>query len=230
MVNTSEQSPREELPEYSWIAKLGEAREAKETNKEKVQETIMEIYYTLEGNKIAEQFKGMFGDRKIVDINTGNTLNLDKLLEGINDPNVRIICYVDKLEKAHSANEIFYVNYSKIGLKNGYATENLKLNTLYLIVGRIDQPRSYHLVSIHGEIPLEDILKLTREYKLEKGNTVLAKCEPACKEPDKLGLRGFVYVGENGIVDICRSPSYLNIKLASPRISIEREETKGYQP
>jgi len=216
MVATSDQSTQEGLPEYSWIAKLGEARKTKREEKPETSlEASVERTYVLEGPKVVEGLKGIFGDKKIVDINTGNTLDLDGLLEGIKDSNVRLLCYESKLGEVdyHSPNGVLYAHHGKIGLSKGYVAEDLARNTLYLVLKRKDSRDSYHLVIIREEVPLEDILELTEKYKLERGGTIVAKCESACKEPNKLELVGFAYVDENGNIDICGLASYLNVKL-----------------
>jgi len=223
MVVASDQP--QQLPEYSWIAKLGEVRKAKEEEMPKVfTET-----YTLGGPRIAEWFENTLGKRKIVAIDRNEEkvdVELDKLLEGIKDPNVRLRCYESELGKVDYTSGAFFVSHGKIGVKGGYIVKDLAPNTLYLVVKNIDSG-SYHLITISGEVPLEERLELERKYKLEK-DSIVVDCQTSCRESDKLRLVGFVYVDENKeSIVICGPASYRNIQLAPLQISSEERQTKG---
>jgi len=226
MVVASDQPPEEKLPEYSWIAKLGEVRKAKKEEMPK----IFTKTYTLEGPKTAEWLKKILGNRKIIAINEHEEredIKLDELLEGINEPNVILRCYEGELGKVNYNSEVFYVSHGKVGTRGGYIVKDLAPNTLYLVLRNIDSQGSYRLVTVRGEVPLEDILGLTRKYKLEK-DSIVVDCQPSCKESDKLRLIGFVYVDEdNEGITICGPASYRNIKLAPLQISSEERQTKG---
>jgi len=91
-----------------------------------------------------------------------------------------------------------------------------------------------HLVTIREN--LDRIPESTKKYGLlgllkrllKKKNYVLAKCEPACKEPNNLEFAGFVYVGSRGYIAVCGSPfsRYHNARLISPREYLAWEQQR----
>jgi len=236
MVAASDQPSQEGLPEYSWIAKLGEAKKTKREEKPgiSIEDSIEQTYVLRGGNEIAKSIREIFEGKEVVDINSGKELKkekLDELLNKIDDPNVIYPCYGNEMGKIdyRSPDGVFYVGRGNISLGGGYNVQKLSPNTLYIIAKR--EGSSYHIITIPGEIPLADILELERKHKLERGKIVVVRCDPPCEDPNKLeSLPGFVYVDRNKHVEICSSPVYINVEFTRFSTSRNEKETEGYQP
>jgi len=195
--------------------------------------------YVVKGREIAEYLGGVFGGKRVIDITTGNELNVKELLERIK--NSIYVCYKDKIGEIkyspyNPPSKRFLIDNSYMFIDNIDIPKSLNPDTLYLIAMRGDL--HLHSIAIPKEVYLDDILRLVRDFEPKIGsnlkieNIMIAKCDPSCVNPDELIPMGLVYVDSEGYVDVCWVAPRINANLTPPPIFRRKEEMEigSYYP